>query len=127
MTRKTALGPESVALIAHLRTHGKASAKDLCVQFPGQTKGQLLKRLRNLVTYGWLDFGWDKDGAQHWFVQPSARSAVAVAVATPPAVPNLVPPRRINVMAGTYTPSGFAPARRGAMDFARVASRGHSC
>lgn len=127
MTRKTALGPESVALIAHLRTHGKTCAKDLCVQFPEHTKGQLLKRLRNLVTYGWLDFGWDKDGAQHWFVRPTARAAVAVAVPAQAAVPNLVPPRRINVMAGTYTPHAFAPARSGALDFASVASRGHSC
>ncbi|WP_027996494.1 hypothetical protein [Simplicispira psychrophila] len=125
MTRKTALGPESVAVIAYLRTHGKATAKDLCAQFPEETKGQLLKRLRNLVAYSWLDFGWDKDGAQHWFVQPSARTAVAAAVAEPPAALNLVPPRRINVMEGTYAPRVFAPTRPGAMDFAAVASRGH--
>ena len=117
MTRKTALGPESVAVIAYLRTHGKTTEKDLRAQFPGETRGQLLKRLRNLVTYGWLDFGWDKEGAQHWFVQPSARTAVAVAVAVAePAVPNLVPPRRINVMAGAYHPAAWPTARAGAQD-----------
>lgn len=127
MTCKTFLSPESVAVIAHLRTHGQTTAKDLIAQLPGQTQGQLRKRLSNLVAYGWLDFGWNSDGAQHWFVQPSARAAVAVAVAAAPAPANLVPPRRINVMAGTYVPPAAAPARPGALDFASVASRGHSC
>ena len=128
MTRKTCMSAESVAVIAYLRTHGQTTEKLLCAQFSGEVRGLFLKRLSNLCACGWLDFGWDKEGAKHWFVQPSARTAVAVAVAVAePAAPNLVPPRRINVMAGNYDPALFAPARIGAMDFSAVASRGNHC
>ncbi|NMM75374.1 hypothetical protein B2J88_20205 [Rhodococcus sp. SRB_17] len=127
MSRKTTLGHESLVLVTHLRAHGPSTAKTLLAQFPAEKRPDLLKRLSNLIAGGWLDFGWNSEGVQQWFVRPSARAALAVAVATPPATPNLVPPRRINVMAGTYTPPSFAPTRRGAMDFAAVASRGFSC
>lgn len=127
MTRKTCMSAESVAVINYLRTHGQTTEKVLCARFSDEVRGALLKRLSGLCACGWLDFGWNDDGEKHWFVRPSARTAVAAVVAEPPTAPNLVPPRRINVMAGNYDPALFVPARLGAMDFSAVASRGNHC
>ncbi len=116
MTRKTCMSAESVAVINYLRTHGQTAEKVLCARFSDEVRGVLLKRLSGLCACGWLDFGWNDDGDKHWFVRPSARTAVAAVVAEPPAAPNLVPPRRINVMAGNYEPAAWPTARAGAQD-----------
>lgn len=122
MTRKTLLRAESLAVIAYLHTHGQTAERVLCAHFSDEVRKSFLRRLSNLCACGWLDFGWDKEGAKHWFVQPSARTAVAAAVAEPPAAPNLVPPRHINVMAGTYSPAVWPAARAGAQDHLAVPS-----
>ena len=127
MTRKCALRPESLAIVEQLKKHGPSTVQPLLAHLPGEKKADLTRRLANLVAGGWLDFDWDSGGNKHWFVRPAARAAVAAAVPAQPVVPNLVPPPTHNVMAGTYTPRTFAPARSGALDFASVASRGHSC
>lgn len=122
MTRKTFLSAESVAVIAYLRTHGQTTERVLCARFSDEVRGALLKRLSGLCACGWLDFGWNDDGDKHWFVRPSARTAVAAVVAEPPEAPNLVLPRRINVMAGHYQPSQWQTHRAGAQDHLSVPS-----
>ena len=128
MTRKYLLSPESLAVLSHLRSHGHCTLAQLQAALPFKhTTVALRVRLRSLVVGVWLDHGCNADGVQHWCIHPLARGAVTVQLAPPPAPGSLVPPRRINIMAGIYTPSRLAPARLGAMDYSAVASRGQRC
>jgi hypothetical protein len=136
MTRKSTLSPESVAVIEHLKTHGASTAVALLPHFPGVDKTLLLKRLGNLVALGWLDFNWNEDGKKAWFVRSSAR-AIPVHAAAPreseravreaPPAPELVQPRRINVMVGDYVPPRGPTLRPGALDFKHCPSVGFRC
>ena len=133
MTRKSTLSPESAAVIKHLKEHGSSTAFAMHPQFQDMSRTQLLKRLGNLVDLGWLDFTWNNAGDKMWFLRASARAIPVHTVAdeaphqAAPAPPVLVPPRRINVMVGNYTPPPMAPARPGALDYQRYASQGVRC
>ena len=132
MSRKSTLSPESVAVIKHLKEHGRCTAAVLCMHFAAMSRKQLLKRLGNLVDLGWLDFDRTDSGDKAWFVRSSAR---AVAVHTtepkePPSATAALPvalPRRVNVMSGTYVPTRGPALRAGAMDFRSCPSVGYRC
>lgn len=132
MSRKSTLSPESVAVIKHLKEHGRCTAAVLCMHFAAMSRKQLLKRLGNLVDLGWLDFDRTDSGDKVWFVRSSAR---AVAVHTtepkePPSATAALPvalPRRVNVMSGTYVPPRGPALRAGAMDFRSCPSVGYRC
>ena len=132
MSRKSTLSPESVAVIKHLKEHGRCTAAVLCMHFAAMSRKQLLKRLGNLVDLGWLDFDRTDSGDKVWFVRSSAR---AVAVHTtepkePPSATAALPvalPRRVNVMSGTYVPTRGPALRAGAMDFRACPSVGYRC
>jgi hypothetical protein len=132
MSRKSTLSPESVAVIKHLKEHGRCTAAVLCMHFAAMSRKQLLKRLGNLVDLGWLDFDRTDSGDKVWFVRSSAR---AVAVHTtepkePPSATAALPvalPRRVNVMSGTYVPPRGPALRAGAMDFRNCPSVGYRC
>lgn len=132
MSRKSTLSPESVAVIKHLKEHGRCTAAVLCMHFAAMSRKQLLKRLGNLVDLGWLDFDRTDSGDKVWFVRSSAR---AVAVHTtepkePPSATAALPvalPRRVNVMSGTYVPARGPALRAGAMDFRSCPSVGYRC
>ena len=132
MSRKSTLSPESVAVIKHLKEHGRCTAAVLCMHFAAMSRKQLLKRLGNLVDLGWLDFDRTDSGDKVWFVRSSAR---AVAVHTtepkePPSATAALPvalPRRVNVMSGTYVPARGPALRAGAMDFRNCPSVGYRC
>lgn len=132
MNRKSTLSPESVAVIKHLKEHGRCTAAVLCMHFAAMSRKQLLKRLGNLVDLGWLDFDRTDSGDKVWFVRSSAR---AVAVHTtepkePPSATAALPvalPRRVNVMSGTYVPTRGPALRAGAMEFRNCPSVGYRC
>ena len=128
MSRKPTLCKQSAAVVAHLKQHGAATLDELLPHFADEGRSKLRKRLSNLVDGNWLDIAWDARGAMLWLVAPRARTALpTLPQATPSAPPVLVPPRRINVMQGTYVPPPMTPARPGALDFQRYASRGFRC
>ena len=132
MTRKSTLSTESAAVINHLKLHGTCTAVALLPHFQDMGRTQLLKRLGNLVTLGWLDFSWNDAGDKTWFVRSSAR-AIAVHTAAPedahqpaPSMP-IAGPRCINVMVGVYTPPRGQTLRPGALDFKGYPSVGFRC
>jgi hypothetical protein len=128
MSRKPTLCKQSAAVVAHLKQHGAATLDELLPHFADEGRSKLRKRLSNLVDGNWLDIAWDASGAMLWLVAPRARTALpTLPQAAPSAPPVLVPPRRINVMQGTYVPPPMTPARPGALDFQRYASRGFRC
>ncbi|MCK6414406.1 MAG: hypothetical protein L6Q63_02425 [Giesbergeria sp.] len=134
MSRKPTLCKQSAAVVAHLKQHGAATLDELLPHFADEGRSKLRKRLSNLVDGNWLDIAWDASGAMLWLVAPRARTALPTlppsapsAPSVPSAPPVLVPPRRINVMQGTYVPPPMTPARPGALDFQRYASRGFRC
>ena len=132
MSRKSTLSPESVAVIKHLKEHGRCTAAVLCMHFAAMSRKQLLKRLGNLVDLGWLDFDRTDSGDKAWFVRSSAR-AVAVHTTEPKEPPSATAalsvalPRRVNVMSGTYVPTRGPALRAGAMDFRSCPSVGYRC
>ncbi len=132
MNRKSTLSPESVAVIKHLKEHGRCTVTALRPHFAAMSRPQLVKRLGNLVALGWLEFDWTEAGDKTWFVRSSAR-AVPVHTTAPDAQPSEVAampvalPRRINVMVGEYVPQHMASLRPGALDYQRIASRGYRC
>ena len=132
MSRKSTLSPESVAVIKHLKEHGRCTAAVLCMHFAAMSRKQLLKRLGNLVDLGWLDFDRTDSGDKAWFVRSSAR-AVAVHTTEPKEPPSATAalsvalPRRVNVMSGTYVPARSPALRAGAMDFRSCPSVGYRC
>ena len=131
MSRKPPLCKQSAAVVAHLKQHGAATLDELLPHFADEGRSKLRKRLSNLVDGNWLDIAWDARGAMLWLVAPRARTALPTLPQAAPSVPSappvLVPPRRINVMHGTYVPPPMTPARPGALDFQRYASRGFRC
>lgn len=131
MSRKPTLCKQSAAVVAHLKQHGAATLDELLPHFADEGRSKLRKRLSNLVDGNWLDIAWDARGAMLWLVAPRARTALPTLPQATPSAPSappvLVPPRRINVMQGTYVPPPMAPARPGALDFQRYASRGFRC
>ena len=123
MSRKPTLCKQSAAVVAHLKQHGAATLDELLPHFADEGRSKLRKRLSNLVDGNWLDIAWDARGAMLWLVAPRARTALpTLPPIAPSAPPVLVPPRRINVMAGTYSPAVWPAARAGAQDHLAVPS-----
>ena len=127
MSRKPTIGPQSVAVVEHLKLHGASTLEELRVHFGAEGRGRFAQRLSNLVYGNWLDISYAANGDMLYLVAPRARAALPKAQAPASAPPVLVPPRRINVMVGTYTPPPMAPARPGALDYQRCASQGVRC
>ncbi len=123
------LSPASKAIAEHLHQHGPASLDELLEHFPAEGRGALRRRLNNMLECLWLDISWDAAGKVLWHFAARARVPRAAQPQGTPPVPQglLVPPRRINVMVGTYTPPPMAPARPGALDYQRCASQGVRC
>ena len=127
MSRKPTIGPQSVAVVEHLKLHGASTLEELRVHFGAEGRGRFAQRLSNLVYGNWLDISYAANGDMLYLVAPRARAALPKPQAPASAPPVLVPPRRISVMAGTYTPPPMAPARPGALNYQRVASHGVRC
>ena len=127
MSRKPTLCKQSAAVVAHLKQHGAATLDELLPHFADEGRSKLRKRLSNLYDGNWLDIAWAADGEMLWLVAPRARAAQPALPTCASHAPTLVPPRQINVMAGTCTPPPMAAARPGALDFQRVGSHGHRC
>lgn len=127
MSRKSSLAPESQAVITLLRERGPSSLAELLNHFPAGGRSGLRKRLSNLCDGNWIDIAWNADGEMLWLVAPRARAALPKPPQPASTPPVLVPPRRINVMAGTYRPPPLTPTRPGALDYQRCASHGVRC
>ena len=126
MSRKTTLSPESLAILNLLRERGPCSLVELRLNLPAAfSKFHLVKRLGTLVDNGWLQVLWPTEDERLWAVSPRARAALPKLQPNEP--PVLVPPRRISVMSGNYTPRPMHPARAGALDYQRCASHGVRC
>lgn len=138
------LASESKVIVAWLRDNGAATVHTLRRSLQGHDvfcspTGMLRaassdwwsRRLSNLVATGWLQASHDAQGTKTWQINPHARGGVSAARVTPAAVPavsanlvlGLVPPRRINVMAGKYEPPPARPYRPGSLDFKAIPSR----
>lgn len=134
MIRKPTLCAQSAAVVAHLVRFGPSTMDELADAFPQEERSLLRKRLSNLCDGNWLDISFTAAGGMLWLVAPRARARAALVTrperqqaAAPSAPPVLVPPRRINIMQGTYTPAPMAPARPGALDHKACASVGVRC
>ena len=127
MTRKSTLGPESAAIVSHLKQHGAATLDALLGHFPAEGRSKLRKRLSNLYDGNWLDIAWAADGEMLWLVAPRARAAQPALPTCASHAPTLVPPRQINVMSGNYVPARGPALRAGAMDFRSCPSVGYRC
>lgn len=132
MLKKNRLSEESKHMLAHILAHGPQSLAQLR-RFTDRADSELVKRLRNLRTAGWLEV---VEGApeMRWNIRAAAAPLFAEG-RTPKRsskdeskpMGEMPLPRQINVMAGKYEPAPFTPPRQGSMDFRTIASRGVHC
>lgn len=130
--KKNRLSVESKRLLEHLLANGPQNLFQLG-SVASEPESDLVKRLRNLRTGGWLELVDDqpqlcwnirKDAIPLFKQGLSARKRDA----GEPKLMGLMPlPRQINVMAGRYEPAPFTPPRKGSLDFSAIASHGVRC
>ena len=129
--KKNRLSEESKRLLAHILANGPQNLFQLR-PLTGELESDLVKRLRNLRTGGWLElvddrpqlcWGICKDAIPLFKqgLEPQRSKGVPKPMGEMPA------PRQINVMAGQYEPTPFTPPRKGSLDFSAIASRGLRC
>ena len=137
------MSPESQTIIEHLKLHGPTGYDALWALVPTDTRDGFTKRLANLRVCGWIEREEIGCRMRVYRLAGDARRRTARQVRTersqlprgrppgpsaPPAkAENIVPPRRINVMAGTLGPDPDPVYRPGAMQFMAIQSRGLRC
>ena len=130
--KKNRLSEDSKRLLAHIKAHGPQNLAQLR-PLTGEVESDLVKRLRNLRTGGWLEV---EEGAPElrWNICSVAAPLFDLGLAprrngkdAPKPMGEMPERRQINVMEGKYEPTPFAPPRKGSLDFSSIASRGVSC
>ena len=132
MLKRNRLSVESKRLLERMVANGPQNLSQLR-PLTGELESDLIKRLRNLRTGGWLEVV--DDGPQlRWNICKAAiplfeQGLVAkhASKGEPKPMGEMPLPRQINVMAGQYKPAPFTPPRMGSLDFSSIASRGVSC
>ena len=130
--KKNRLSVESKRLLEHILANGPQNLFQLR-PLTGEQEGDLVKRLRNLRTGGWLEIVDDKPQLCWNICQaaiPLFKQGLVAKKASkgePKPMGDMPLPRQINVMAGQYEPAPFTPPRQGSMDFRAIASRGVHC
>ena len=130
--RKNRLSVESKRLLEHILANGPQNLFQLR-PLTGELESDLVKRLRNLRTGGWLELVedrpqlcWDICKAAIPFFEKGL-VALHASKGQPKPMGEMPKPRQINVMAGRYESAPFTPPRQGSMDFRAIASRGVRC
>ena len=129
--KKNRLSEDSKRLLDHIKAHGPQNLTQLR-PVTGELESDLVKRLRNLRTGGWLEI---VEGAPElrWNICKDAiplfeQGLVAKRHKGEPKPMGDMPARRqINVMEGEYKTTPFTPPRKGSLDFSAIASRGVRC
>ena len=129
--KKNRLSEYSKRLLEHIKTHGPQNLAQLR-PVTGELESDLVKRLRNLRTGGWLEI---VEGAPElrWNICKGAAPLFEQGLVAkgrkgePKPMGDMPAPRQINVMEGRYEPTPFAPPRKGSLDFSAIASRGVRC
>lgn len=130
--KKNRLSVESKRLLEHMLANGPQNLFQLR-PLTGELESDLIKRLRNLRTGGWLEI---EEGAPElrWNICKAAVPLFEQGLAVqrsgkglPKPMGEMPLPRQINVMSGQYKPAPFTPPRMGSLDFSSIASRGVSC
>lgn len=130
--KKNRLSVESKRLLEHILANGPQNLFQLG-SVTGELESDLVKRLRNLRTGGWLELV-DDQPQLCWNIRKDAIALFKQGLSArrpdkgEPKPMGLMPlPRQVNVMAGLYQPAPFTPPRMGSMDFSAIASRGVRC
>ena len=76
MSRKPTIGPQSVAVVEHLKLHGASTLEELRVHFGAEGRARFAQRLSNLVYGNWLDISYAANGDMLYLVAPRARAAL---------------------------------------------------
>ena len=130
--KKNRLSEDSKRLLAHIKANGPQNLAQLR-PLTGEVESDLVKRLRNLRTGGWLEV---EEGAPElsWNICSVAAPLFDLGLAprrngkdAPKPMGEMPERRQINVMEGEYKPIPFTPSRQGLMDFSAIASRGVRC
>jgi len=130
--KKNRLSEDSKRLLAHILKHGPQNLFQLR-PVTGELEGDLVKRLRNLRTGGWLQLV--DDGPQLcWGICKDAIPLFEQGLVAkrsrkgePKPMGEMPKQRQINVMEGEYKTTPFTPPRKGSLDFRDIASRGVRC
>ena len=136
MTAATTAQLSRAALNDYIESHLANAARPLSLAevfrdvYPGQRATDcallaLRKRLQYLAAEGRLHSDGYGDG-RTWSGITEAQRAEQAAQEAAQAAP-VAPPRRVNVMAGTYVPARSPALRAGAMDFRSCPSVGYRC
>jgi len=129
--KKNRLSEDSKRLLSHILENGPQNLFQLR-PITGELESDLVKRLRNLRTGGWLELVDDRPQLC-WGICKDAiplfeQGLVAKRRKGEPKPMGDMPTRRqINVMEGEYKPKPFTPPRQGSMDFSAIASHGVRC
>ena len=130
--KKNRLSEDSKRLLDHIKAHGPQNLAQLR-PVTGELESDLVKRLRNLRTGGWLEI---VEGAPElrWNICSVAAPLFDLGLTpgrtgkgTPKLMGDMPARRQINVMEGKYEPKPFTPPRQGSLDFSAIASRGVRC
>ena len=130
--KKNRLSVESKRLLEHILANGPQNLFQLR-PLTGELESDLVKRLRNLRTGGWLEI---VEGAPElrWNICSVAAPLFDLGLAprrngkdAPKPMGEMPERRQINVMEGEYKPTPFTPSRQGSLDFSAIASRGVRC
>ena len=129
--KKNRLSEYSKRLLEHVKTHGPQNLAQLR-PVTGELESDLVKRLRNLRTGGWLEI---EEGASElrWNICTGAIPLFEQGLVAKKRQGKSKPMgevaerRQINVMEGDYKPKPFTSPRKGSLDFSAIASRGVRC
>lgn len=131
--KKNRLSEDSKRLLDHIKAHGPQNLAQLR-PVTGELESDLVKRLRNLRTGGWLEI---VEGAPElrWNICSVAAPLFDLGLTpgrtgkgTPKPMGEMPERRQINVMkSADYKPVPFTPPRQGSLDFSAIASRGVRC
>ena len=130
--KKNRLSEDSRILLTHILANGPQNLSQLR-PVTGELESDLVKRLRNLRTGGWLmlvedrpQLCWDICKAAIPFFQQGLVAKQA-SKGQPKPMGGFAERRQINVMEGDYKPKPFTSSRKGSLDFSAIASRGVRC
>lgn len=129
--KKNRLSEDSKRLLAHILANGPQNLVQLR-PLTGELESDLVKRLRNLRTGGWLEI---VEGAPElrWNICQGAIPLFEQGLVAkgrkgePKPMGEVAERRQINVMEGEYKTTPFTPPRKGSLDFSAIASRGVRC